>query len=139
MKTCRGCGAQVPGKPRVNAKCEGCKRRYNTNKVREWRLANPERHAESRRKTRRKVTLASYGLTAACYASLLEKQDGVCAVCGALPDGRALAIDHDHNCCPGRWSCGQCIRGLLCSACNTGLGVFRDNPTFLRRAANYLE
>lgn len=44
---------------------------------------------------------------------------------------RILNKDHDHS--TGQW------RGLLCSRCNTGLGVFRDNPAILRAAAEYLE
>lgn len=31
-------------------------------------------------------------------------------------------IDHDHTCCDGSHSCGACIRGMLCNACNVGLG-----------------
>jgi hypothetical protein len=33
-----------------------------------------------------------------------------------------FVIDHDHNCCHGGASCGKCIRGILCSACNLSLG-----------------
>lgn len=29
--------------------------------------------------------------------------------------------------------------GWLCAQCNTGLGMFRDNPDVLRRAAAYVE
>jgi hypothetical protein len=48
-------------------------------------------------------------------------------------------VDHDHACCPGTRSCGKCIRGMLCNRCNTGLGMFLDDPNRLRHAASYLE
>lgn len=40
--------------------------------------------------------------------------------------------------CPGRNACGRCIRGLLCSRCNVGLGNFRDRPDLLLKAVEYL-
>ena len=36
-------------------------------------------------------------------------------------EGFPLQVDHDHSCCPGSNSCGLCIRGLLCGACNVRL------------------
>jgi hypothetical protein len=49
-----------------------------------------------------------------------------------------LAVDHDHNCCPSKKTCGKCIRGLLCMDCNRGLGYFRDDTARLDRAISYL-
>lgn len=59
-----------------------------------------------------------YNIDAATYMRLLASQDGACAICGIKPGSRRLAVDHDHKCCPGRRSCGACIRGLLCKRCN---------------------
>ncbi|MFJ9804199.1 endonuclease VII domain-containing protein [Streptomyces wuyuanensis] len=75
------------------------------------------------------------------YAEMLDAQGGSCAICKRpSSDGRALAIDHDHFCCPdSSESCGRCVRALLCAPCNQGLGSFRDSPELLRAAAAYLE
>lgn len=59
---------------------------------------------------------------------MIETQGGTCAICvSATP----THLDHDHE--TGR------IRGVLCIPCNNGLGLFRDNPAALRRAAEYLK
>lgn len=80
-----------------------------------------------------------YGMTRARYDSMMESQGGGCAVCGCVnPNGRELAVDHDHGCCPGKGSCGQCVRGLLCSNCNMAVGLMMDSPQRLVDAADYL-
>jgi len=58
-------------------------------------------------------------------------QDGRCAICGRLPFPQSrLSADHDHE--------SSKPRGLLCAACNSALGLFRDNPALLDKAAAYL-
>ncbi|MEW2245673.1 endonuclease VII domain-containing protein [Streptomyces sp. NPDC026666] len=84
--------------------------------------------------------LITYSLPPAQHEALLTEQGGVCAVCGRTDrSGKALAVDHDHSCCSGPRSCGRCVRGLLCSRCNFGLGRFSDDPGRLRSAAAYVE
>lgn len=84
-------------------------------------------------------TISKYNMASWEYISLLERQGGVCAICLGDNNGRSLVIDHDHSCCSGKTSCGNCVRKLLCSNCNTGLGMFKDNPELLMAAARYLE
>lgn len=54
-----------------------------------------------------------------------------CQICGEPPGKLNLALDHCH-------ASGK-FRGWLCKGCNTGLGMFKDNPALLRMAANYIE
>lgn len=55
------------------------------------------------------------------YDAKLTEQGGHCALCpatvGSVRNPR-FCFDHDHSCCKGRWSCGKCLRGLLCNQCN---------------------
>ena len=65
------------------------------------------------------------------YDRLFDAQEGTCAICGAAPDKRRLAIDHNHQ--------TGATRGLLCYSCNIMLGYATDDPERLRRAADYLD
>lgn len=82
---------------------------------------------------------AKYGIDLDYYEAMLPSQDGSCAICyRPLTTSRRLAIDHDHGCCPGEASCGNCIRGLLCPNCNRALGLFQDDSAIMMRAAQYV-
>ena len=74
-----------------------------------------------------------YGITIGDYEALLSDQDNKCAICGITQKetGKRLFVDHDHD-------TGN-VRGLLCSHCNTGLGMFRDSPEILIEAISYLQ
>ena len=73
--------------------------------------------------------LRTYNLTPEKYTEMLELQGGVCAICkqpemvvrrgDRVP---VLSVDHDHACCPGTKSCGECVRQLLCHYCNVTIG-----------------
>lgn len=91
---------------------------------------------------RQRRWLRTFNLTTEQFEHLLEVQGFACAICErpihALD--RSLAVDHDHTCCPETArSCGKCVRGLLCSPCNVGLGSFKDSLHLLRNAVSYLE
>ncbi|WP_406482986.1 MULTISPECIES: endonuclease domain-containing protein [unclassified Streptomyces] len=67
-----------------------------------------------------RVRLSHYNVTKEFVELLLRHQGRKCAVCGITEAGGrgTMHIDHDHGCCPGRRSCGECVRGLVCSNCN---------------------
>lgn len=85
---------------------------------------------------------ASMGITPEREAAVMAVQSGVCGICGPWTGrrglSRALAADHDHTCCEGRYSCGECLRGFLCATCNQILGRWRDNPDIFLAAVRYL-
>lgn len=82
--------------------------------------------------------LRRYSITTREFNQILEDQGGVCAICKGSSGKRNFHVDHDHSCCPAGESCGKCIRGLLCSRCNTALGLLKDEEKLLRAAIDYL-
>lgn len=128
------------------------KRRNQT--IRERRAADPDFAERSRisskkwydnkfatnpeyRAYRNKRTIVSrYGLTIERYNEMLEQQGYKCLICNVLHEdkkGKRLVIDHNHE------TDITDVRGLICSPCNLGLGIFKDNPDYLKAAAAYLE
>ena len=87
-----------------------------------------------------------YKITVEDYERMWSEQGGVCAICKKPETAtwrttdliKRLHVDHDHGCCPGKRSCGKCIRGLLCGVCNMISGLAKDNPELLERIAQYL-
>lgn len=81
-----------------------------------------------------------HGLTEDELVGMFANQGDACAICsrGIALDGK-YAVDHDHGCCPtSERSCGNCVRGIVCPNCNTGLGMFQDSTTVLEQAIRYL-
>lgn len=120
--------------------------------ARAWRAKNPdkakEQAAASRRKNREKIRArqkaaytpekgrarnlkATYGLTPDEYEQMLSTQAGVCAICGNAAPSGVLHIDHNHK--------TDQIRELLCPPCNTGIGLFQEEPSRLLAASAYIQ
>lgn len=88
-----------------------------------------EGYREARREAR---LLKKYGIASSVYEAMSEEQQGKCAICTEVIEDRSLFhVDHCH-------STGK-VRGLLCSRCNQAIGLLRENPNIIRRAASYVE
>jgi hypothetical protein len=134
MKHCRECGGTYPlemfyaTQPTYCIPCHKARSRanYQANKARShaqsaaWAAANPERRKEITRKTK-------YGVTPSWWEATLAAQGGGCWVCEST---EKLCVDHEH---------GGSARGILCSACNTALGMMAESPTRIRQLAYYIE
>jgi hypothetical protein len=151
--TCTDCGVEfelltVKGRPR--ARCQGCKRKYDADRMREWRANNPVRAKElrdqsnariqadpvHRRRRRDNEIRRLYGLEPEAFGALLAAQGGNCAICGNPPSGtgrggQRLHVDHCHS--------SNAVRGLLCGRCNTMLGLAKEDATVLASAIRYLQ
>lgn len=120
--------------------------RYERNKEaeqekhRSWHHANRDRvreYKQRRAKERPDLIKASklkvYGLTLEDYRSMIEAQDGKCAICRKdFQPGKLTGphVDHCH-------STGE-VRELLCRSCNSILGYADENPDTLVAAADYI-
>ena len=87
-----------------------------------WRAKNPDKVRSYARKWQ---VRKAYGLSMEEYTALRAKP---CALCGGKGD---TVIDHCHK--------TYKVRGVLCRCCNSMIGLAKDSPKLLRKAATYIE
>lgn len=139
MRFCKTCGIEKPVEDFSKAypsKCKPCHAAY----MKEYYSRKPEKAAANRAKQilrdAQKTNASRHKLTEEQVARMVAKYDGKCWAC---KENAATSIDHDHSCCSGVYSCGNCVRGLLCHWCNTALGLMKDDVTRLNRLIKYLD
>lgn len=152
-KTCKKCGVVYPltsefwrvktrEKCGFTTPCKNCHRkhekekRFNPEKKKRNQIQYKKWYLKNRGYTTKRTRLENFGINENQYQELVKKQNGVCAICGnpekAKINGnvKSLAVDHCHK--------TNLIRGLLCSNCNTALGLLKDNVQILQKMINYL-
>lgn len=129
-KTCTKCQSDKPlnqytkyrkSKDGLSHWCKDCQ----VENQRKWVKRNPTKRQAQLRKSR-------YNLSDDSYQELILKQEGKCAICQTELDKTAKKVV-DHNHVNGK------VRGILCSSCNTALGLLQDSPELLARALAYLQ
>ena len=106
-------------------------RETNLRYHRDYWKKNPERVRDRKLKK-------TFGISLEEYLDLLSKQRGVCAICfkpektihGNTKKVQHLSVDHNHI--------TKKVRGLLCSNCNTALGLLDENAERAQSMISYL-
>ena len=131
MKNCPTCKEDKPIQDywKGQYSCISCTKEKQKNR---WASRSPKKRLYQHLKYK-------YGVTEQELVETLEKQNNACAICKELlPDllvyenrRRGYAIDHNHD-------SGE-FRGILCTHCNTLLGMAKDNEEILLAAVDYLQ
>lgn len=102
-----------------------CRRDWHYNR---WKSSGGRRDS---RKQQDYWLRSKYGISSDDRDKMLADQKGCCAICKVSePSGYNWHVDHDHV--TGK------VRGLLCSKCNQGLGLFDEKTSNLEEAIKYL-
>lgn len=153
-RECRACGETKPSGEftdrghEIRRTCDGCRKaqqreRYASSEEmrekaqaaqRQWYQENRDkdrayRRSPAGRRSKFKAYLKRhYGMTPEEWDARLIAQSGRCAICSEPM--AVVHVDHCHE--------GGHVRGMLCSGCNTGIGLLGDDVDRLRSAIEYL-
>lgn len=135
VKTCTKC--DKPGEfYKGRCVCKVCMRSYNRTRYHAAHSRMRSIKNSYYKNNRDKVIKASlksklktrYGLTQDKVDEMTLRQNGLCAICKKR---KKLGVDHNHK-------TGQ-IRELLCSNCNTAIGLVGEDIAILHMMIYYLE
>jgi len=147
MQTCNSCGQEkvlseyyhktIRDKPFVTKTCKECCRRKIADKIakespeqKRIRLDKMKTYAKNNAAVIRKKSWKAKGIDPDKAEAYYQSHHGTCDLCGLTDKGRALAVDHCHK--------TGIIRGMLCTNCNRAIGMFKDDPDLMIKAANYV-
>jgi len=145
MKKCPDCKTEkllddfYNNKAQPDGKNTYCKTCWKTRELN--RRKSPEDMRDIHLKRRYKISLNE-------YKQKLSNQNNGCAICKTEAHGLktekniSFSVDHNHSCCDSEYTCGECVRGLLCITCNNRLGVLESvlkNTKWTQNAINYLK
>ena len=86
-----------------------------------------QKDAENPDRARARNVRSKYGISLKEYQRCMATSHG-CEICGKTED---LCYDHCHD--------SLQFRGVLCNACNKGIGILGDNAEALEKAVAYLK
>lgn len=162
-KTCDGCKTWKPASEYFTDRrrkygpsrglfhrCKACvssgvkqRRSLDPERFREWERQSSERRFDINRDGKRNRGLpwrleTKFKISIDEFSAILERQNHACAICKnpviVAPKGRgsreAACLDHNHE--------TGAVRGILCNACNTALGLLGDNAETVQQASEYL-
>lgn len=130
-RVCSACGENKPISEFYKSsgryyqrECKECTRI----RKRKWYQTEKGKRSSANTKLKRR-----FGITLEEYEAMVEKAGGKCEICGtALSyNDHRLVVDHDHE--------NGGIRGILCKACNLGIGNLQHDVNLLYKAIQYLE
>lgn len=133
MKTCKKCLIEQPvtnftknkqNSDNLQTSCKSCLSQYKKKN-----RSTPEQKEKNR----------LYGIKVKYNLSPEEYYELISSGCNSCGSTSGLAVDHDHSCCPGKTTCGKCIRGVLCRRCNTAEGMFKNDPKMIYNLIKYME
>ena len=123
--------ANKKGKP--SSKCKSCHNEY----YKQYYSDSEIRAKHQQRVRENKVNWPAHrrhGLTEDEF-NKLKTADGLCPICSRRDQS---VIDHNHRHCPGVVGCRECVRGYICSGCNSALGNAGDSVEGLMSLIEYL-
>jgi hypothetical protein len=124
--TCH-CEKELKDFPTHSYTKSGCRSECKTCAAKKGLIYKSQHQVESVAAARKR----KYGITKTDFDKLLIIADNKCQICGTYFDAKVVPhIDHSHE--------TGAVRGILCRACNSGIGFLQDNPILVARALSYL-
>ncbi len=145
-KICKKCNTEKPitsfykgeGKLGKRNYCCECSSKYN----KKWRKENPEKYKKIIKNCTYNYYKSGkgwdvyykrmYGISKKEYDLMLYLQNNKCKICGKPnKNNRNLSVDHNHK--------TRKVRGLLCSKCNSILGLCNESMEILLNVISYIK
>ena len=134
MKQCTKCGVKKPlsdfykdaiRKDGLRGPCKIC----DIKKSKSYREEFPEKAKNQVKSSKLKI---KYGISLLQFKQMKLDQNNKCAICNSeFNNPKYTCVDHNH-------SNGK-VRAILCHQCNTGLGMFKEDPKIFASALKYLK